>query len=46
VETAAELAEVRRAGAPLVQGYLLGRPGKPWPEVDTAPLRRTSLEAV
>jgi len=41
VETAAELAEVRLARAPLAQGYLLGRPGKPWPEVDTEPLGRT-----
>ena len=41
VETAAELAEVRLARAPLVQGYLLGRPGKPWPEVAVGPLART-----
>jgi EAL domain-containing protein (putative c-di-GMP-specific phosphodiesterase class I) len=41
VETAAELAEVRLARAPLAQGYLLGRPGKPWPEVDTELLGRT-----
>lgn len=30
VETAAELAVVRRLGVPLVQGYLLGRPAPPW----------------
>ena len=33
VETEAELAEVRAAGVPLVQGYLLARPGAPWPDV-------------
>jgi diguanylate cyclase (GGDEF)-like protein len=43
VETAAELAEVRLAGAPLVQGFLLARPGHPWPAVDAAPLRRGSI---
>jgi diguanylate cyclase (GGDEF)-like protein len=44
VETAAELVEVRLAGAPLVQGFLLARPGKPWPAVDTEPLRRGNLQ--
>jgi diguanylate cyclase (GGDEF)-like protein len=34
VETAEELAHVRAAGAPLAQGYLLARPGDPWPELD------------
>jgi diguanylate cyclase (GGDEF)-like protein len=33
VETAEELAHVQAAGAPLVQGYLIARPGEPWPEV-------------
>lgn len=33
VETEAELAEVRAAGVPLVQGFLLARPGPPWPQV-------------
>ena len=33
VETTVELAHVRAAGAPLVQGYLLARPGPPWPEI-------------
>lgn len=31
VETVEELAHVRAAGAPLVQGYLLARPAAPWP---------------
>ena len=35
VETVAELAVVRAAGVPLVQGYLLARPGAPWPEVSS-----------
>jgi diguanylate cyclase (GGDEF)-like protein len=34
VETAAQLAQVRAAGAPLAQGYLLARPGEPWPQLD------------
>ena len=37
VETTAELEHVRAAGAPLVQGYLLARPGPPWPEISAAP---------
>jgi len=41
VETAAELSEVRLTGATLVQGYLLGRPGKPWPDVDAVALGRS-----
>ena len=36
VETPEELARVRGAGAPLVQGYLLARPGDPWPELGDA----------
>jgi EAL domain-containing protein (putative c-di-GMP-specific phosphodiesterase class I) len=31
VETDAELSTVRAIGAPLVQGFLLGRPAPPWP---------------
>jgi diguanylate cyclase (GGDEF)-like protein len=38
VETPEELACVRAAGAPLVQGFLLARPGPPWPEVDPSVL--------
>jgi diguanylate cyclase (GGDEF)-like protein len=38
VETRKELARVRDAGARLVQGYLLARPGEPWPEFDADPL--------
>lgn len=34
VETEAELAVVRAAGAPLVQGFLLARPGPPWPTAE------------
>lgn len=41
VETVAELDEVRLAGAPLAQGYLLGRPGEPWPEVQFRGLGRS-----
>ena len=33
VETEPELAEIRAAGVPLVQGFLLARPGPPWPEL-------------
>lgn len=33
VETAGELDVVRRLGVPLVQGFYLGRPGAPWPQV-------------
>ncbi len=33
VETDAELQVVRRLGVPLVQGFLLSRPGPAWPEV-------------
>ncbi len=45
VETDAELREIRRIGVPLVQGFLLGRPGAPWPRVGGAgdgerPVRR------
>jgi EAL domain-containing protein (putative c-di-GMP-specific phosphodiesterase class I) len=36
VETDAELETVRSLGAPLVQGYLLGRPAPPWPHPDAA----------
>jgi EAL domain-containing protein (putative c-di-GMP-specific phosphodiesterase class I) len=38
VETPEELASVRASGAPLVQGFLLARPGTPWPEVNTSAL--------
>ncbi len=36
VETADELRAVRELGVPLVQGFYLGRPGTPWPEVSVA----------
>ncbi|MGH2847607.1 MAG: EAL domain-containing protein, partial [Thermoleophilaceae bacterium] len=45
LETAAELAQVRAAGAPLGQGYLLARPGEPWPEVDTSVISLTGQVA-
>ncbi len=32
VETEAELATIRRLGVPLVQGFYLSRPGRPWPQ--------------
>ncbi len=35
VETEAELDAVRQLGAPLVQGYLLARPGPAWPQIDS-----------
>ncbi len=34
IETSAELERVRGLGVRLVQGYRLGRPAPPWPEVD------------
>jgi EAL domain-containing protein (putative c-di-GMP-specific phosphodiesterase class I) len=33
IETDAELDALQRIGVPLVQGFRLGRPGAPWPEV-------------
>jgi diguanylate cyclase (GGDEF)-like protein len=36
VETAAELETLERLGVTLVQGYFLGRPAPPWPEVGAA----------
>jgi EAL domain-containing protein (putative c-di-GMP-specific phosphodiesterase class I) len=39
VETHAELQIVRRLGVPLVQGFLLSRPGPAWPEVSAADAR-------
>ena len=37
IETAAELEAVQRLGAPLAQGFLLARPGPPWPAVSDVP---------
>ena len=42
VETEAELAEVRLTGALLVQGFLLARPGPPWPTIDERALAPVS----
>jgi diguanylate cyclase (GGDEF)-like protein len=36
VETPAELAEIRAAGVPLVQGFLFAKPDPPWPRVPLA----------
>jgi diguanylate cyclase (GGDEF)-like protein len=36
VETPAELAAIRAAGVPLVQGFLFARPDPPWPRVPLA----------
>ena len=36
VETAAELRTIRRLGVPLVQGFHLSRPGRPWPQLGNA----------
>lgn len=36
VETRGQLEQLVQLGVPLVQGYLLGRPGSPWPACDTA----------
>ncbi len=33
VETEEELRTIRRLGVPLVQGFYLGRPGPPWPQL-------------
>ncbi len=44
VETDAELRTVRRLGVPLVQGFLLGRPGPPWPQVGAADAVAATVE--
>jgi diguanylate cyclase (GGDEF)-like protein len=44
IETAPELRMLARADATYAQGYALGRPGKPWPQVDTAIAGRTAAE--
>jgi EAL domain-containing protein (putative c-di-GMP-specific phosphodiesterase class I) len=36
VETAGELRVVRELGVPLVQGFYLGKPAAPWPQVSVA----------
>ena len=35
IENEAELLTLRELGAPLAQGFYLGRPGKPWPRLRT-----------
>jgi EAL domain-containing protein (putative c-di-GMP-specific phosphodiesterase class I) len=45
IETEAELQELRRLGVPLVQGYHLGRPGEPWPEIDDSRVAQGPLLA-
>ncbi|HSZ12477.1 MAG TPA: EAL domain-containing protein [Solirubrobacteraceae bacterium] len=44
VETDAELRTIRRLGVPLVQGFLLGRPGPPWPQVGAADAVAAAVE--
>ena len=39
IETSAGLEALRRLGVQLVQGYRLGRPGAPWPDVDARDAR-------
>jgi EAL domain-containing protein (putative c-di-GMP-specific phosphodiesterase class I) len=41
IETTAELQALRKLGVQLVQGYRLGRPGEPWPEIDADDARGT-----
>ena len=41
VETSREFETLRAAEVPLVQGYLLARPGTPWPGIDTVSHRAT-----
>ena len=52
VERPEEFAALRELGVPLIQGYLLARPGEPWPEVtwpaavpDALPSAVSSLRA-
>jgi EAL domain-containing protein (putative c-di-GMP-specific phosphodiesterase class I) len=45
IETAAELNVVRDLGAPLAQGFLLARPGPPWPSVDGVQTRSSDPAA-
>jgi EAL domain-containing protein (putative c-di-GMP-specific phosphodiesterase class I) len=46
VETASELGAIRRLGVPLVQGFYLGRPGPPWPQLDGASPAQDATELV
>jgi diguanylate cyclase len=39
VETDGELETLTRLGVPLAQGYVLARPGEPWPALAAAPAR-------
>jgi EAL domain-containing protein (putative c-di-GMP-specific phosphodiesterase class I) len=45
VETAAELRTIRRLGVPLVQGFYLSRPGRPWPQVSNAGVDSAGTDA-
>ncbi len=45
VGTEVELETLPELGAQLVQGFSLGRPGRPWPEVIRNPARRGLLPA-
>jgi EAL domain-containing protein (putative c-di-GMP-specific phosphodiesterase class I) len=46
VETAEELKVVRELGVPLVQGFYLSRPGKPWPELSASSSEAASAPPV
>ena len=45
VETEAELETLAQLGVQLVQGFYLGRPGRPWPEVIRHPAGTALLSA-
>ncbi len=45
VETAEELQVVRELGVPLVQGFYLSRPAKPWPELSASSSEAASSAA-
>jgi len=46
VETAEELQVVRELGVPLVQGFYLSRPAKPWPELSASSTEAASVAPV
>jgi diguanylate cyclase (GGDEF)-like protein len=43
IETEGELETLTQLGVPLAQGYLLARPGPPWPALAVVPARRGAL---
>jgi EAL domain-containing protein (putative c-di-GMP-specific phosphodiesterase class I) len=46
VETEAELRTIRRLGVPLVQGFYLARPGRPWPRLSAVGVATSAKPAV